>query len=92
MGIRKVYEILADDVTFCTNGDRCESAPWGANGGGPGSLSGFRIERGNEVIALGALNTLRVQKGDVIVAETCGGGGWGTPEADAGTSTRERGS
>lgn len=92
MGIRKVYEILADDVTFCTNGDRCESAPWGANGGGPGSLSGFRIERGNEVIALGALNTLRVHKGDVIVAETCGGGGWGTPEADAGTSTKERGS
>jgi len=85
MGIRKVYEILSDDVTFCSNGDRCDSAPWGVAGGGPGSRSAFRIERDGEVINLGALNTLRVRKGDVIVVETCGGGGWGEPEQRAPT-------
>ena len=83
MGIRKVYEILSDDVTFCSNGDRCDSAPWGVAEGGPGSHSAFRIERDGEVIKLGALNTLRVRKGDLIVVETCGGGGWGKPEPGA---------
>jgi N-methylhydantoinase B len=77
MGIRKVYEILKDDVLFCSNGDRCDHAPWGANGGGPGSLSAFRIRRGEEVIELGAQNTLMTRKGDLVEVETCGGGGWG---------------
>ncbi|WP_372624482.1 hydantoinase B/oxoprolinase family protein [Falsiroseomonas sp.] len=79
MGIRKVYEILADGVTFCSNGDRCESAPWGVAGGSPGTPSAFRIRRGNEVIRLGALNTIHTRKGDLIEVETCGGGGWGRP-------------
>ncbi len=83
MGIRKVYEILSDGVTFCSNGDRCDSAPWGVAGGESGSRSAFRIERDGEVIKLGALNTLRVRKGDLIVVETCGGGGWGKPEPGA---------
>ncbi|WP_426954922.1 hydantoinase B/oxoprolinase family protein [Muricoccus radiodurans] len=76
-GIRKVYEVLKDDVTFCSNGDRCGSAPWGVAGGGPGRLSAFRILRGEETIELTALNTRPTLKGDVIVVETCGGGGWG---------------
>lgn len=79
MGIRKVYEVLKDDVTFCSNGDRCETPPFGVNGGASGSCSAFRIIRGTERIDLGAQNTLKVQKGDLIVVETSGGGGWGRP-------------
>jgi N-methylhydantoinase B len=77
MGIRKAYEILAEDVVFGSNGDRCENPPWGANGGGSGSRSAFRINRGAETIELGPQNTLKLRKGDIVVVETSGGGGWG---------------
>lgn len=77
MGIRKVYEILKDDVLFCSNGDRCEHPPFGVRGGEPGSRSAFRILRDGAVIELGAQNTVMTRKGDVVVVETCGGGGWG---------------
>ncbi|MDQ8727519.1 hydantoinase B/oxoprolinase family protein [Bradyrhizobium sp. LHD-71] len=90
MGIRKVYEIVSDDVTFCSNGDRCNTAPWGACGGEPGSRSAFRIQRGDEILDLGALNTLRVQKGDLIIIETCGGGGWGKPEPTSSISAENK--
>jgi N-methylhydantoinase B len=81
MGIRKVYEILKDDVLFCSNGDRCDHPPFGVNGGEPGSRSAFRILRNGAAIELGAQNTVMTRKGDVVVVETCGGGGWGTPKA-----------
>jgi N-methylhydantoinase B len=81
MGIRKVYEILEDDVLFCSNGDRCDHAPWGVNGGRRGSLSAFRILRNGETIELTAQNTFMTRKGDVVVVETCGGGGWGAAPA-----------
>jgi N-methylhydantoinase B/oxoprolinase/acetone carboxylase alpha subunit len=66
-------------VLFCSNGDRCDHAPWGVKGGGPGSLSAFRILRDGETIELTSQNTFMTRKGDVVVVETCGGGGWGTP-------------
>lgn len=88
MGIRKEYEILKDDVLFCSNGDRCENPPWGANGGGAGSLSAFRVVRGDERMELGAQNTLMTRAGDLVVVETCGGGGWGR-EGGAGVGVRQ---
>ncbi|MGD9711317.1 MAG: hydantoinase B/oxoprolinase family protein [Lautropia sp.] len=77
MGLRREYEILDDGVVFCSNGDRLQVPPWGADGGKPGKRSGFQLKRGNDVIELSALNTMTVKKGDIIVAETSGGGGWG---------------
>ena len=78
-GIRRVYEVLRDDVMVHTTGDGHMTAPWGLAGGGNGTLSTKRIERGGEVIELRALSTIPAKKGDRLIVETSGGGGYGDP-------------
>jgi len=77
LGMRKVYEILVDGVTLSTAGDRHSTRPWGLDGGLEGSHSSYRIERGGQVIEVAALSTLPLQRGDRVVCETSGGGGYG---------------
>ena len=55
------------------------TAPWGLAGGDKGTLSTKRIERGGEVIELRALSTTPAKKGDRLIVETSGGGGYGDP-------------
>ena len=55
------------------------TAPWGLAGGDKGTLSTKRIERGSEVIELRALSTTPAKKGDRLIVETSGGGGYGDP-------------
>jgi N-methylhydantoinase B len=76
-GIRRVYEVLEDDVLVHTGGDGHMTPPWGLAGGGNGTLSVKRIERQGETIELPALSTHRARKGDRLVVETSGGGGYG---------------
>ncbi len=78
-GIRRVYEVLRDDVMVHTTGDGHMTAPWGLAGGDKGTLSTKRIERGSEVIELRALSTTPAKKGDRLIVETSGGGGYGDP-------------
>lgn len=53
--------------------DRRENAPWGINGGGPGS-KGENLLNGNE---LPGKVSISVSQGDVLTIKTPGGGGWG---------------
>ena len=55
------------------------TAPWGLAGGGNGTFSVKRLERGTETVELRALSTTEARKGDRFVIETSGGGGYGTP-------------
>lgn len=80
LGCRKVYEILRNGVVLSTAGDRHTTRPWGLEGGGEGSHSRYLIQRGEEIIPLGALTTRPLQKGDLVVCETSGGGGYGDPK------------
>lgn len=80
LGMRKVYEILQDDVTLSTAGDRHSTRPWGLAGGMEGSHSSYCIQRGEETIPVHALSTLKLQKGDIVICETSGGGGYGEPK------------
>jgi N-methylhydantoinase B len=81
--------VLADDVTLTTMLERRVVPPWGAAGGHAGSPfrvtlnpgPGERSVRGKETVTLGA--------GDLVVVETCGGGGYGSP-CERSPEARER--
>jgi N-methylhydantoinase B len=78
-GIRRDVEILAERATVSLQTERRRSAPWGIAGGEPGA-------RGRNALARGGASpeglpdkcTVEVARGDVIIVETPGGGGWGT--------------
>ena len=79
LGVRRAYRILGDAVTLTTMLERRLVPPWGVHGGqdalpfrltlnpGPGE----RVIRGKE--------TLTLKAGDLVLVETCGGGGYGAP-------------
>jgi len=80
LGFTRVYEILKDDVTFATYGDRFRFAPEGLFGGLPGARAESRIERGGETIRLGSKQSFDLRKGDLLVLHTGGGAGYGDPK------------
>lgn len=79
LGARRVYRILDDDVTFNSYSDRFKVAPWGLFGGQPGDHSRFLVERDGQTIALPSKGNTLLRKGDRLIIETAGGGGYGAP-------------
>ena len=77
LGFQRVYEILSDDVTFATYGDRFELQPQGLFGGASGEGAEAYVMRGNERIALRSKQSFKLQKGDRLVMRTGGGAGYG---------------
>lgn len=76
------YEILDGEVTLTYRGERHSCAAAGHDGGAPGGLSRALIRRSGgseEVIPSKIVATLR--KGDRLVVETAGGGGYGPAAA-----------
>ncbi|MER8030794.1 hydantoinase B/oxoprolinase family protein [Streptomyces bauhiniae] len=57
--------------------------PYGMAGGAPGALGANRVEHADGTVTdLGASGSAEVAPGDVLVVETPGGGGYGTPPND----------
>ncbi|MGY8959487.1 MAG: hydantoinase B/oxoprolinase family protein, partial [Alphaproteobacteria bacterium] len=81
LGIRKRFEILANEVLLSTNGDRHQSDPWGLAGGEPGSRTAYIIHRDGQEIRIDAASNQKLYKGDVFEMVISGGGGWGDPAA-----------
>ena len=79
LGIRKRFEILADEVLLTTNGDRHQSNPWGLGGGEPGSRTAYIIHRNGEAMPVDAAGMHTLRRGDVFEMVVSGGGGWGDP-------------
>jgi len=79
LGARRVYRILDDNVTFNCYSDRFTIAPWGLFEGSPGQPSRFTIERAGQTIALGSKVNVELRKGDRLIIETAGAGGYGHP-------------
>jgi N-methylhydantoinase B len=78
-GARRVYRILDDGVSFNTYSDRHRFAPWGLFGGGEGAKSRYAIERDGEEIVLPSKANVELRRGDRLVIEIAGGGGYGDP-------------
>jgi N-methylhydantoinase B len=81
LGVIREYEVLADDVSFTHRGERHFSVAPGLAGGLAGACARSVIVRADgreEVIPSKALTVLN--KGDRIIVETPGGGGYGDPK------------
>lgn len=79
LGLRRAYRVLAPGVTLTSMLDRRAIAPWGLAGGEPGRPFRITINPGPGARELGGKATTRLAEGDLVLIETCGGGGWGPP-------------
>ncbi len=79
-GLCRTYEILAEDITLAHYSDRYRRTSDGIFGGEPGASARGRVLRaaGGTTI-MGSKAGLKLHRGDVLVCETGGGGGYGKP-------------
>ena len=87
LGTLREYEILAGEVSFSHRGERHFSAAAGLAGGGEGAKARSFIRRADgrlEEIPSKIVTTLR--KGDRVIVETAGGGGYGNSRERSGAS------
>ena len=79
-GLRTSYRLLADGQVSIHD-DRWLTYPWGVNGGEPGQRSRKELIRadGSREILSSKCDRVQVKKGDLIIFDTWGGGGWGDP-------------
>lgn len=69
-----------EPMTVSTLSQHRRVPPYGLAGGAPGALGANRVERADgTVVRLGGSDSVDVGRGDVLVIETPGGGGYGPP-------------
>jgi N-methylhydantoinase B len=78
-GLRRAYRVLAEEARLTTMVERARIAPWGLDGGEDGQPSAVWLERDGERIQLRGKGTVELRRGDLVVVETAGGGGFGRP-------------
>jgi N-methylhydantoinase B len=85
LAVERVWRCLTPDTSLIVRSDRAAHAPYGLQGGAPGSLSSnvlLRADGSEEVLP--SMFSITIGEGDVYVHRTAGGGGWGDPgERDA---------
>jgi len=79
-GLRIGYRFL-EPGEISIHDDRWLTYPWGANGGEPGVRSRKLLQRANgtEELLPSKIDHVKVESGDLLIADTWGGGGWGDP-------------
>lgn len=77
-GLRRVYRARVDGLTLTTMCERMVVPPYGLEGGEAGAPYRITLVRadGEEVELPGKAN-LRIARGDVVIADSSGGGGYG---------------
>ena len=80
MGFTRAYRVLAPDVTLTSMLER-RVVPPGARWAGATGAFRITLDPGRDGARRRGKETLRLVR-DVVVIETCGGGGYGAPEAD----------
>lgn len=89
LGFRRAYRVLGPEVTLTTMFERRVVAPWGARGGHDGLPFRVTLNPGPDAREIGGKETLTVRRGDLVLVETCGGGGYGCPD-ERSPALRER--
>ncbi len=77
-GIRRSLEVLGERATLSLLTDRRRHSPWGLEGGSDGARGRNLLRRDGEELQLPSKATLTLRRGDVVVVETPGGGGYGS--------------
>ncbi|MEL7982549.1 hydantoinase B/oxoprolinase family protein [Vreelandella titanicae] len=86
LAARRVYEVLYDEATFTVAGERENQPPLGQSGGGAGAPFQCAIHHANGTVqqVRGRGGQLVVHRGDHVVIQPAGSGGFGVPaERDA---------
>lgn len=78
-GLIREYRVLCDGVTLTTIFERGVVPPYGLCGGEDGERFKVTLVRGNERIPLSGCQNQPLKMGDIVLAETAGGGGFGIP-------------
>lgn len=80
LGLRRSYRVLCAQAELSTMIERVRVPPWGVFGGGDGAPFRVTCERAGERGAVGGKENRDLRRGDLIVLESSGGGGYGPPE------------
>ncbi len=80
LGLRRAYRVLAPEVTLTSMLERRIVPPWGVAGGGDARPFRITLNPGPHAREIRGKETLTLRQGDLVVIETCGGGGYGPPE------------
>jgi N-methylhydantoinase B len=81
-GFDKEYLCLAERVVVSHRGERHFTQPWGLQGGAPGAPSRSTIVRADgRTSIVPSKQTIELGRGDRLILETTGGGGYGDPMA-----------
>ncbi len=82
-GLVREVEVGCDDALFSLLSDRNVVPPAGVNGGAPGAPNRYRVRRAGRELAFtsfpGKVAGYPLARGDVVVMESSGGGGFGDP-------------
>ena len=79
LGFRRVYRILGDETVLTTMLERRVVPPWGVFGGANGLPFRVTLNPGPTQRTIGGKETVALRRGDLVLVETCGGGGYGPP-------------
>ena len=81
LGLRRAYRVLGRVVTLTTMLERRVVPPYGLAGGGDGAPFRITLNPGTaRARDVRGKETLTLADGDLVVIETCGGGGFGPPD------------
>ncbi len=81
LGVVRAFAVLEDGVRVTVTGERVKLRPWGLHGGLPGEPAEYLVVRSDgRVEKLPSKATVVLNKGDMLVVKTAGGGGWGDPK------------
>ena len=79
-GLCRTYELLADEISLAHYSDRYRFTSDGIFGGKPGASARGKVVRASgRTTVMGSKASLKLHKGDILVCETGGGGGYGEP-------------
>jgi N-methylhydantoinase B len=80
-GLHREYRVLCDDMSLTSMFERAVVPPYGLQGGAPGALFRVRIiTAAGETYTLPGKANVRLGRGDKVIVESCGGGGYGPPD------------
>ena len=90
LGIRRVFEVVCDEITVSALFDRMKEGPWGLFGGAPGTPGGIYVRQNGTqeyrtfsdvfgTISPTKFINIILRRGDLILILSPGGGGYGAP-------------
>jgi len=80
VGLERSWMLLASSAVLSVLAERTKIPPWGLFGGKPGAKGEYYLIKANgKRVKLKSKCTVKMEKGDIFMVRTPGGGGYGNP-------------